>query len=88
MLDLRKLERKKSCFLITVCLTINSSFKIHRLLGIAGGRIIYVESIARVYRLSLTGKILYHCRIADQFFVQWEELQRTHRRSLYVGRLM
>lgn len=34
------------------------------------GRVVYVESIARVYRLSLSGKILYHARLAAPFFVQ------------------
>lgn len=51
----------------------------HRLLGLAGGRIVYVESIARVYRLSLSGKILYHLRLASLFFVQvwgWGGRQR------------
>ncbi len=41
-----------------------------RLLGVCRGRVVYVESIARVYRLSLSGKILYHARLAAPFFVQ------------------
>lgn len=49
---------------------------------------IYVESIARVQKLSLTGAILYKARLADAFFVQWEELARSLPRALYLGRLM
>ena len=50
-------------------------------------RIVYVESIARVASLSLSGKILYHARMADAFFVQWPDLQRRFPRSRYKGRL-
>ena len=42
----------------------------NRLLGLTSSKIVYVESIARVYRLSLSGKILYHSRMAHLFIVQ------------------
>lgn len=45
-----------------------------RMLGVATAKIVYVESIARVYRLSLSGKILYHARLASIFFVQVSDL--------------
>lgn len=47
--------------------------------------IVYVESLARVQTLSLTGKILY--RIADRFLVQWEGLREKYPRALWYGRL-
>lgn len=50
-------------------------------------RIIYVESIARVRKLSLSGSILYLSRMADRFLVQWRELQQRYPRSTYAGRL-
>ncbi|EIE27833.1 hypothetical protein COCSUDRAFT_83453, partial [Coccomyxa subellipsoidea C-169] len=50
-------------------------------------RIVYTESIARVTSLSLSGKILYHMRLADAFFVQWTDLQRRFPRSTCCGRL-
>lgn len=50
--------------------------------------IVYVESIARVRRLSLSGLILYKLKLADQFFVQWPQLQQKFPRSDFVGRLM
>ncbi|KAK9907372.1 hypothetical protein WJX75_002431 [Coccomyxa subellipsoidea] len=59
-----------------------------RLLGfLRGTRIVYTESIARVSSLSLSGKILYHLRLADAFFVQWHELQKRFPRSTCCGRL-
>ncbi|PON39963.1 Oligosaccharide biosynthesis protein Alg14-like [Parasponia andersonii] len=59
-----------------------------KIVGVRWSSIFYVESIARVQRLSLSGLILYKLHIADQFFVQWPQLQRKYPRSHYVGCLM
>lgn len=50
-------------------------------------QVVYIESIARVDKLSLTGRILYVTKLADIFYVQWEELQQRLPRSKYVGRV-
>lgn len=50
-------------------------------------RVVFVESIARTSRLSLTGLILYHARMADRFLVQWDALQRRYPRAVCVGRV-
>ena len=50
-------------------------------------KIIYVESIARTRKLSLSGKILYHLRIADLLMVQWQELTTLYPRTKFAGRL-
>ncbi|XP_030481331.2 uncharacterized protein LOC115698266 [Cannabis sativa] len=59
-----------------------------KIIGIRWSSIFYVESIARVQRLSLSGLILYKLNISDQFFVQWPQLQRKYPRAHYVGCLM
>ena len=51
-------------------------------------RVVYVESVARVRTLSLTGVLLYRLRLADAFFVQWEALAATHPRARCLGRVM
>lgn len=49
--------------------------------------IIYIESLARINSLSLTGKILYW--LADLFVVQWEDLKKTVApRAQYFGILV
>ncbi len=40
-------------------------------------KVIFIESWARPYSLSLTGKILLKSRACDRFFVQWEEQAKT-----------
>jgi UDP-N-acetylglucosamine:LPS N-acetylglucosamine transferase len=47
---------------------------------------IYVESFSRVNSLSLTGKIMLY--IADEFVVQWPNLQKVHPRTQYLGNLL
>ncbi|WOG85020.1 hypothetical protein DCAR_0104206 [Daucus carota subsp. sativus] len=59
-----------------------------KVLGMNWSSIFYIESIARVKRLSLSGIILYKLHMADQLFVQWPQLQRKYPRAHYVGRLM
>ncbi len=54
----------------------------------SSARIVFVESVCRVKGLSLTGKILYHLRIADAVHVQWRELKDRHPRAEYVGVLL
>jgi beta-1,4-N-acetylglucosaminyltransferase len=59
-----------------------------RVAGLARCRVVYVESVARVRRLSLTGRLLYALRLTDEFLVQWEELAKAHPRATFAGRLM
>ncbi len=51
-----------------------------KLLGI---KVVYVESIARVYNLSLTGRLVYP--FADLFVVQWENLLDDYPKAIYGG---
>ncbi|KAG5134543.1 hypothetical protein JHK82_025731 [Glycine max] len=70
------------------CIPLCAIAFIFKVLGIRWSLIFYVESIARVRRLSLSGLLLYKLRMADQLFVQWPQLQRQYPRATYVGRLM
>ena len=53
---------------------------------ILGIKVIYIETGSRIFALSSSGKILY--RVADLFFVQWEELLPLCPRAIYAGRLL
>ncbi|EDO16664.1 hypothetical protein Kpol_1052p11 [Vanderwaltozyma polyspora DSM 70294] len=53
----------------------------------SSSNIVYIESLARINSLSLTGKVLYW--IADEFIVQWEELkEKLGDRVKYFGILV
>ncbi len=51
-----------------------------------GAKTIYLESLARIDGLSLSGKLVYF--FVDHFLVQWEELGRRYRRAVYGGRVI
>jgi len=53
-----------------------------RLLGV---RTIYIESLARIQSLSLSGKLVYP--IVHRFFVQWPELLHRYPKAIYGGRV-
>lgn len=48
-----------------------------------GGKLIYIESFAKVSSKNLTGNLLY--RFADQFYVQWEEMLNLYPNAIYKG---
>jgi UDP-N-acetylglucosamine:LPS N-acetylglucosamine transferase len=57
------------------------------LLGkLTGAKIIFIETGSRVTALSLTGRIM--LRVADLFFVQWEQLQKRYPQTIFAGRLL
>lgn len=61
------------------------AYPMARVAKIFKSKIIYIESYARIYDLSLTGKKMY--KIADQFFVQWSELTEKYPKAKYLGAL-
>lgn len=58
---------------INVCL-------VAKLLGI---RFIFIESISRPDRLSVSGKCVYW--MCDEFYVQWPQLCRKYRKAIFKG---
>ncbi|MCA9254384.1 MAG: hypothetical protein KDA33_02050 [Phycisphaerales bacterium] len=53
-----------------------------------GARCIFVESLTRVDRLSLTGRIVYHARLADVMYGQWPQLQKRCPRVRFSGAVL
>ena len=51
-----------------------------------GKKIIYIESLAKVDNLSITGRNVY--LFADKFYVQWKNLCKKYKKAEYIGRLM
>lgn len=51
-----------------------------------GAKVIYIESVAKIESLSVTGKNIYP--FADKFYVQWEGLAKKHKKAEYLGRLI
>ncbi|RCK67453.1 UDP-N-acetylglucosamine transferase subunit ALG14 [Candida viswanathii] len=58
----------------------------YKFLGLCKTKIIYIESLARVSKLSLSGVLL--LPISDRFIVQWENLYHQYNRVEYYGILI
>ena len=50
---------------------------------IFGGKVIYIESFAKINSQTITGKIVY--KFADEFYVQWEEMKKFYPKAHYNG---
>lgn len=53
------------------------------LVKLFGGKLIYIESFAKVSSPTETGKLLY--KYADQFYVQWEQMKQFYPDAIYLG---
>ncbi|ETV98906.1 hypothetical protein H310_08396 [Aphanomyces invadans] len=66
------------------CIPICVALLLRRFLGLdTTAKLIFCESFARVQRLSLSGRILYH--VADAFVVHWPQLQAKYPHATYLG---
>lgn len=48
-----------------------------------GGKVVYIESFAKINSPNLSGKITY--KFADQFYVQWESMKKFYPNAIYKG---
>lgn len=53
-----------------------------------GKKAIFIESITRVTKPSLTGKIISTLRLCDRFYVQWPEAVNLYRGAIYRGTVL
>ena len=53
---------------------------------ITGAKVIWIDSITNVERISLSGRMVRH--IADLFLVQWSELAQRYKNVEYVGAII
>ncbi|KNH06327.1 glycosyltransferase family 28 protein [Perkinsela sp. CCAP 1560/4] len=68
-----------------LCIPILWAAAFLRLFGVQSTKLIYIESLTCVDRLSLSGKLVY--RIADVFLVHWDTLVRAHPQAIPVRHL-
>ena len=52
---------------------------------LTGRKTVFVESLARIDRLSRTARLCLALRLIDRFYVPWPELVRHSKRALYKG---
>lgn len=50
---------------------------------IFGGKVVYIESFAKIDSPNISGKIAY--KFADQFYIQWESMRKFYPNAIYKG---
>ena len=48
-------------------------------------KVIYIESFAKINSPTMTGKLVYKKKLADQFYVQWETMLEFYPNAIYKG---
>ena len=48
-------------------------------------KVIYIESFAKINSPTMTGKLVYKRKWADQFYVQWESMKKFYPNAIYKG---
>lgn len=68
---------------IVICTGVLAMIPICLIAKIAGKKLVYIESFAKVTSPTKTGKLLY--KFADQFYVQWKPMLEVYPKAIYLG---
>ena len=68
---------------VVICTGVLAMIPMCLLVKFTGGKLIYIESFAKVTSPTLSGKLLY--KFADRFYVQWESMLRIYPNAIYLG---
>ncbi len=68
---------------IVICTGVLAMIPMCLLVKLTGGKLVYIESFAKVTSPTETGKFLY--KYADQFYVQWETMLEFYPKAIYKG---
>ena len=66
-----------------ICTGVLADLPVCLIAKIAGKKLKYIVSFAKVTSPTLSGKLLY--RFADQFYVQWEQMLQIYPRAIFLG---
>lgn len=68
---------------IVICTGVLATIPLCLIEKLFGGKLIYIESFAKVTSPTETGKLLY--KYADQFYVQWEQMKEIYPKAIFLG---
>ena len=68
---------------VIICTGVLSMIPMCILVKLFGGKVIYIESFAKVTSPTKTGKLIY--KFADKFYVQWESMKDFYPRAECLG---
>ena len=68
---------------VIICTGVLAMIPLCLIAKMAGKKLIYIESFAKVTSGTETGKLLY--KFADRFYVQWESMLKIYPKAIYLG---
>lgn len=68
---------------VVICTGVLAMLPICLISKLAGKKLIYIESFAKVTSATQSGKLLY--KFADRFYVQWEQILEIYPKAIYLG---
>lgn len=68
---------------VVICTGVLSMIPMCLITKMAGKKLIYIESFAKVNSATLSGKLLY--KFADRFYVQWKPMMEIYPKAIYLG---
>lgn len=68
---------------VVICTGVLAMIPMCLIVKLFGGKLVYLESFAKVTTPTKTGKFLY--RFSDQFYVQWESMKKVYPKAVYLG---
>lgn len=68
---------------VVICTGVLAMIPICLISKLAGKKLIYIESFAKVTSPTLSGKLLY--KFADHFYVQWPQMKEIYPDAIYLG---
>ena len=66
-----------------VCTGVLATIPMCLICKIAGKKLVYIESFAKVSSSTQTGRLMY--KFADRFYVQWASMLEIYPNAIYVG---
>lgn len=68
---------------VVICTGVLAMIPMCMIAKLAGKKLIFIESFAKVTSATQTGKLMY--RFADQFYVQWEQMLDVYPNAVCLG---
>lgn len=68
---------------VVICTGVLATIPICVISKLAGKKLVYIESFAKVTSATISGKFLY--RFADRFYVQWRQMLNIYPKAIYLG---
>ncbi len=68
---------------VIICTGVLAMIPMCLIVKLFGGKLIYIESFAKITSPTKTGRLLY--KVADRFFVQWESMKEFYPNAEFLG---